>query len=153
MLIYYNSSIICAKLQRLKIPYSHKSIGSSPISGIFYLNIYKMKKLHLKTSANDSGLLYLKKIPNEEHTYWSGKWDIKFSVAKTLIGGMIFLHKEKSKKSTFGGKVLDVREVEYIEGKRTQRVEFKIKSMVEGRDVKWEGKDHSMAYSGGIIDT
>ena len=112
-----------------------------------------MKKLHLKTSTSKSGLLYLEKIPNEEHTYWSGKWDIKIDIAKSLIGGMIFLHKEKSKKSTFGGMVLDVREVEYSEGKRTKRVEFKIKSMVEGKNIKWEGKDHSREHNGGIIDT
>ena len=112
-----------------------------------------MKKLHLKTSATKSGLLYLNKIPDEKDCYWSGKWDIPIDDVKILIGGMVYLHKEKSKKSIIGGLVLDVREVYYDEGKKKNRIEFKIKSMIEGKNIEWEGMDHQMAHSGGIIDT
>ena len=110
-----------------------------------------MKVLHLKNDQRNDGpgLRNLTKSDTEPNIYFSGFWDLKSEEADSLVGGMIFLHETKAKPSRFGGRVLAYKIVSKLEYARSQRIEFKVQSMLEGRGVKWRGAEHTMASYGG----
>ena len=79
---------------------------------------------------------------------WSGKWDFVLDQAKTMIGGMIFLHNSKAEHSYFGGKVFEVRPTDYNGSKR---VEFKFQPMDEAKRVPWKGDMTQRAWHSGFL--
>jgi len=81
----------------------------------------------------------------------SGYWDIGMAEAQRLLGGMLFLHERKSEPSYFGGTVRDVRLARSDEG-FDGRIVFTILSQREGKNAKWEGADHAMAWTSGVLD-
>jgi hypothetical protein len=81
----------------------------------------------------------------------SGYWPLQDADAVQLLHGMLYLHKAKSEPSWLGGIVLSYRREELIEEFRGLIV-FKFKASNEGKNVRWKGKDHSMAWIGGVVD-
>ena len=67
--------------------------------------ICKIDKKNITQSRN------LHKDDNEKGIFFSGNWTIKLEEAKALIGGKLFLHREKDQKSFFGGDVIDVSSI------------------------------------------
>ena len=65
---------------------------------------------------------------------------------------MLYLHETKAKVSRFGGRVLEVEQVQKEEFAHARRIVFKVLSLREGRGVKWRGADHAMASYGHIIE-
>lgn len=113
-----------------------------------------MKALHLinKQSDDGPGLKNLVRSETEKDVFFSGYWDIPLADAQSLIGGMLYLHETKAKASRFGGQVIAVDLVKKEEFARAQRTVFKVRSLQEGRGVRWRGADHAMASYGRIID-
>lgn len=116
-----------------------------------------MARLHLICKNADEhsewiGRQGVSLLDKDTHTYESGKWDFKLQDAKRLIGGDLYLHETKQTPSAFGGKVIDVYEVEADDVSRTVRVAFKFHFTPSHRGVNWQGASHSMAWCSGIID-
>jgi len=111
-----------------------------------------MKAAHFICKREGSGLRNLSLIDKHEMIYRSGNWDLSLGEARTLIGGMIFLHPTKSELSAFGGEVLGVAEVLDNSLARAKRVIFRVRATLKGRGVKWRGQAHAMASYGGIIE-
>jgi len=109
-----------------------------------------MKKLHIICRREGIGFKGVTRETDDRTIYSSGHWDIPFEEAKLLIGGMIYLHPSKTEVSHFGGLVIDVRSVIREECKRENRVVFVFRPLLEAKNVKWSGADHSMAWSSGI---
>ena len=61
----------------------------------------------------------------------------------------MLLHERKAARSYFGGKVTGYRVVDEPK-EYAGRIIFEVTS--EGRHESWEGMDHDMAWSSGIID-
>jgi hypothetical protein len=125
-----------------------------------------MKVLHLinKKRPNSYKREGLSLVEGEPNHYVSCCWDFDLDECRTLIGGMIYLHDTKKDKSFIGGVVKDVQPIDLnIGGKyyqptsevrptRSMRVYIKFESTLEGRNVDWQGMDHSMAWTSGIVD-
>jgi hypothetical protein len=124
-----------------------------------------MKVLHLinRKRPNSYQREGLTLVSDEPHHYVSCCWDLDFAECQTLIGGMIYLHNSKGEKSFMGGVVKEVEQIDLniggpyyqptsdVRPARTLRVQIKFESTHEGRNVKWQGMDHSMAWTSGII--
>ena len=113
-----------------------------------------MKILHLINKKNDSsfghaGLTHLKEEP---HHYTSCCWDIKEDKAKALVGGMVFLHHTKAEASFMGGVVVDVQPATFENEAQKDRFQIKFRSTLEGRNITWRGKSHTLSYKGDVID-
>lgn len=83
--------------------------------------------------------------------YESGTWDVSPEDAQRLVGGLIFLHQSKAQPSYIGGVIDSFREVQ-TEMAHSRRIIFKFTSTAEGKGVRWQGADHSMAWTGGIVE-
>jgi len=80
----------------------------------------------------------LHKDDNEKDIFLSGNWTIKLEEAKALIGGKLFLHREKDQKSYFGGDVIDVTTM-LVDN--NEKVIFKFKASEEAKKGRaWEGR-------------
>jgi|TARA_B110000261_G_C12976291_1_gene314585 hypothetical protein len=113
-----------------------------------------MKNLHLICRREPEGIgrLNLRLLDKESKIYISGKWLFSIEEAKTLVGGMIFLHETKSDLSAFGGLVTEVQETTFDDKSQKNRVEFIFEARKEGRGVAWGGASHSMAWTSGFLD-
>lgn len=91
--------------------------------------------------------------------YRSGAWDpisMGFKdvdeAKDKLVGGMVYLHNEKTTASFVGGLILDIYEVLLEEdGKREDRFEITFQSMIEGKGQKWRGRKGPYVYNSGLI--
>ena len=81
------------------------------------------KRIHLivKKHSETGERLGLKTL--DENIHESGSWVVTEEVAKSLVGGDIYLHEKQQEPSYFGGKILDYR-VE-AEGENIGRVIFR----------------------------
>ena len=114
-----------------------------------------MKNIHFICKKDDesSGNKGLRRIDKDNHIWISGYWDFNPEELKDLVGGFIYLHRTKSKKSFFGGKVLEIIPTQRDELKRKNRVDIKFTADNSARDVPWskEGKSYNMAYTSGLV--
>ncbi|RKH66761.1 hypothetical protein D7W81_15015 [Corallococcus aberystwythensis] len=67
------------------------------------------------------------------------------------MGGTIYLHESKAKRSYFGGTVLSYEIVEVPEKAHAQRIMFRIQSTAEAKDKEWRGANHGRAWTGGVL--
>ena len=80
----------------------------------------------------------------EKDIYFSGNWTIKLDEAKALIGGKLFLHREKDQKSYFGGNVIDVSSIIVDDN---EKVIFKFKATKEAKNGRaWEGQYEPVSF-------
>lgn len=86
----------------------------------------------------------------DRHT--SEAWCFSNEEAESLIGGTIFFHKTKKKKSHFGGTVTAFEELFRDDLARKDRIKFTLTATTEAKNQNWRGKDHGMAWTGDIID-
>ena len=87
---------------------------------------------------NITGSINLHKVKSEDHVYLSGNWTINVNDAKKLVGGKLYLHREKDTKSFFGVHVLDIDTI-IIDNK--EKVIFKFKAERAAKNGRrWEGK-------------
>ena len=86
----------------------------------------------------------LHKDDSEKDIFLSGNWTIKLEEAKALIGGKLFLHREKDEKSYFGGDVIDVTTILVDNNKK---VIFKFKVNEEAKKGRaWEGQYEPVSF-------
>ncbi|RKG79903.1 hypothetical protein D7W79_09200 [Corallococcus exercitus] len=83
--------------------------------------------------------------------YDSGHWDFSPEEAAQLVGGTIYLHNTKAERSYFGGTVLSYEIVDVPEKAHSQRIVFRIHSMVEAKNKEWQGANHVRAWTSGIL--
>ncbi|NOK17642.1 hypothetical protein [Corallococcus carmarthensis] len=83
--------------------------------------------------------------------YNSGYWDFSPEEAAQLVGGTIYLHETKGKRSYFGGTVLSYEVVEVPEKANAKRIMFRIHSTAEAKNKEWRGTNHVRAWTGGIL--
>lgn len=81
----------------------------------------------------------------------SGNWAVTAEDAASLVGGLISLHKTKAKPSYFGGWIEDVRPV-VTEDARSVRYVFRFQFFPQCKGVDWDGADHPMAWTSGVLD-
>lgn len=115
------------------------------------INVEANKKaLHVICHRDVQGKLQgMSRVDN--NIYQLNSWAFR-QEPSDLIGGWIYLHAEKSRKSEFGGIVRDVRPAERVGKSITQGYAFVIESHEKGRDQRWRGKKHARAWTGDIID-
>ena len=100
--------------------------------------ICKIDKKNITQSRN------LHKDDNEKGIFFSGNWTIKLEEAKALIGGKLFLHREKDQKSYFGGDVIDVNPILVDDN---EKVIFKFKATEEAKNGRaWEGQYEPVSF-------
>ena len=81
----------------------------------------------------------------------SGYWLLGEEEARRLQGGMLYLHETKSKRSYFGGMVRGWR-ISGLPGEPAGRIVLEVRSEAAAKGIPWQGADHSMAWSGGVLD-
>ncbi len=86
-------------------------------------------KIHLIERVNE-----FQRISREDHIWESGNWVLSQEVSESLVGGDIYFHKEQTKQSYFGGKVLGCRIVS--EGSDSGRFIIKFQASMEHKNVK-----------------
>jgi len=82
--------------------------------------------------------------------YECGVWDVENDAPK-LVGGMLYLHEAKADSSYFGGRIESFRVVETDEA-HSLRVVFTVRSLREGKGVRWCGAAHGMAWTSGVVE-
>jgi hypothetical protein len=80
--------------------------------------------------------------------YESHAWDIPEDDARQLVGGVIYLHETKRKRSYFGGMVTGYR----ISDAPSGRIIFLFNAMKEAKGIAWEGRDHERAHYSGVLN-
>ena len=100
--------------------------------------ICKIDKENITQSRN------LHKDDNEKDIFLSGNWTIKLEEAKALIGGKLFLHREKDQKSYFGGDVIDITTT-LVDN--NEKIIFKFKASEEVKKGRsWEGQYEPVSF-------
>lgn len=111
-----------------------------------------MKAVHLLCRRVPGGFEKLTRLDGDE--YRSCCWAFgSDSSVEALIGGWVYLHPEgKASPSQFGGVVQRVEPAKR-EGKAVEDgVALIFEARREGRGQSWRGKDHGMAWTGGIVE-
>ena len=115
-----------------------------------------MKSIHFINKKEEEGFgnKGLRCIDKDNHTWISGYWDFKPDELKELIGGKIYLHRTKSKKSYFGGTVLEVISIERDELKKQERKDIKFIANESAKNIGWseKGLNHNMAWTSGLVE-
>lgn len=73
----------------------------------------------------------------QEGEYESGFWPVADKIADKLVGGLILFHKERSKPSYFGGRILSHRIQDG--GENDDRIIFRFRYEDECRGIRTEG--------------
>lgn len=60
---------------------------------------------------------------------------------------MLYLHQKKSERSYFGGRISVAREIVTGHAHAVRYV-----PLPEAKGVEWKGENHSMAWTGGLVD-
>ncbi|WP_293680147.1 hypothetical protein [uncultured Phenylobacterium sp.] len=107
-----------------------------------------MQAIHLVCRREGALLKNLSPIDPVRGRYRSGFWNLGRETAQALVGGWVYLHETKARRSAFGGKVLRWREVLY-RGERL--VEFDLQYTPNVREQKWRGEAHGRAWTGGLV--
>ncbi len=110
-----------------------------------------MKAIHLICRREEDG--HLKGLSLiSKGTFESCCWALgDVQDAQSLIGGWVYLHPNgKSHRSEFGGVVRAVRPAGREGTAIKDGFAFVIEVRREGRDQKWRGAAHRMAWTGGI---
>ena len=110
-----------------------------------------MKSIHFKCEREGITLRGLTSVVSFTNRHRSCCWDITAQEAKELIGGWIYLHNTKNETSVFGGKIIDYEETVLEEKVHSRRIALIFEARVQGRNQKWRGKDHIMAWTSGLI--
>ncbi len=112
-----------------------------------------MRAVHLICRRNNITFDGLERLPGREGAHRLSCWAFSREEAHSLIGGWIYLHPiSKFEPSEFGGIITGVSACKREEGAIEDGYAFTFKARREGRGQPWRGADHSMAWTGGIID-
>jgi hypothetical protein len=86
-------------------------------------------------------------------TYVSGYWNIDADTARQLVGGMVYFHETKNSPSYFGGQVTSWRFAETEDHPdHIGDIILTFEATMDGKNAKWSGRDHTMAWTRGLID-
>ena len=113
-----------------------------------------MKAIHLICRRDGVSLKGLSRIEGKPAFYQSCCWALREADhPQSLVGGWVYLHPvSKSAPSEFGGKVHEVVAA-HREGKSIEEgYILVIEAKPEGKNQKWRGAEHVMAWTGGVID-
>ena len=113
-----------------------------------------MKTIHFicrKKRDGQGGLEGVSGVSGEQDTYTSEAWKVNFSDMQQLVGGKIYLHQARAETSHFGGKVLEVYQINSEDDAPTSRVGFKFKAEREARGVAWQGRQDPQAWTSGVV--
>ena len=109
--------------------------------------------IHFICRRKPDGLGYIGVDPVKHpmgFAFSSEKWALKRSEAQSLLGGLIFLHLTKASPAHTAGLIYDWEEVEDLESARTERIKFYFLALADAKYARWQGVDHSMAYTSGF---
>ena len=84
------------------------------------------------------------------YAFSTEKWVLKRPEAQSLLGGLIFLHLTKASPAHTAGLIYDFDDVEALESARTERIKFYFLALADAKYARWQGVDHSMAYTSGF---
>jgi hypothetical protein len=94
----------------------------------------------------------LEPVQGKRLSFRSCCWAFSDAEARSLIGGWIYLHPiSKSERSEFGGLVIDVHPAKRVGTATEEGYAFIFEAKPEGRGQHWRGRDHAMAWTGGIV--
>jgi hypothetical protein len=82
--------------------------------------------------------------------YESGDWDLPEKEAQSLVGGTLFLHQSKAKRSYFGGMIEKYR-IATVAKTELQRVVFTVRADAAAKEKVWRGGNHARAWTGGVV--
>jgi hypothetical protein len=100
---------------------------------------------------NLNGVSVVERTPKP--VYRTCCWDIPIKDAEALIGGWVYLHPKKAAPSEFGGRVIRFEAGQEWLGKAHEnRIAFFIQASPQARGKAWRGADHSLAWTGGLIE-
>jgi hypothetical protein len=89
----------------------------------------------------------------EGTTYLSGYWNIDAYTAQQLVGGMVYFHEAKKQPSYFGGQVSSWRVAEEEDHPdHIGDIILTFEATTDGKNAKWSGRDHGMAWTSGLVD-
>ncbi|WP_147426211.1 hypothetical protein [Teichococcus wenyumeiae] len=107
--------------------------------------------IHLICKREASGDAKGVVVDRANHLFRSGFWDLTPAEADSLRGGWLYLHETKGTPSYIGGQILDFEQELKPELARQQRIIFLFKPKQEGREQRWRGRKHAMAWTGGPV--
>jgi hypothetical protein len=83
--------------------------------------------------------------------YTSECWAINDTEAQELLGGWVYFHPSKSRRSEFGGVILAVEEGLRPGAATPIGITFTIEARREAHGQTWRGQDHRRAWTGGVV--
>jgi hypothetical protein len=113
-----------------------------------------MKTIHFicrRKRDGQGGLEGVSRVSGEQDTYTSEAWKVNLSDMQELVDGQIYLHQARAEASHFGGKVLEVYQINSEDNAQASRVGFKFKAEREARGVAWQGRQDPQAWTSGVV--
>lgn len=114
----------------------------------------KYRSIHLICRAKTDGIGFVGvraiKNPLFSSAFSSGRWDLSEDVARSLVGGLIFLHQTKSSPSQFGGLIYEYYDDPDPTAAHEHRISFRFLALSDARYVDWQGASHAMAWTSGV---
>ena len=107
-----------------------------------------MLAIHLICRRDDGVRLNNLRATEPRGTFLSGRWDLTEEKSRALVGGWMYLHPSKTKRSEFGGVIEGYERVTVEEVGHPQRTVFRVKRNSAGNGQRWRGKQHGMAHNG-----
>lgn len=85
-------------------------------------------------------------------TWRSCCWLLSGEEQDALLGGWLYLHDAKAKPASFAGQILGFEPAKRDGAAIEDGVAILFRADRSGRDQKWRGASHAMAWSSGVID-
>lgn len=127
--------------------FSHRDLDGFEMSNLTFNSVHFI----CRRKPDSRGYIGVEPVEHPMGSAFSSeKWDLKPSEAQSLLGGLIFLHLTKASPAHTAGLIYHWEEVEALESARTERIKFYFLALADAKYAKWQGVDHSMAYTSGF---
>jgi len=110
------------------------------------------KAIHLINERDGLSRKGLTKVADAQDTWRSCCWVLSRDDQDVLLGGWLYLHDSKGKPASFAGRIIGFEDAERVGAAIEQGVAIVFQVRRDGRDRKWRGASHGMAWSSGVID-
>ncbi len=91
-----------------------------------------MSRIHLLCKKGEN----LKETVQKSGIWESGNWVVTADEAQRLVGGTLYLHETKGKRSYFGGRITGFRPI-VTNDKIKERTIFTFEFLPQAKDVAW----------------
>lgn len=110
--------------------------------------LFNSVHLVCRAKVGERGYIGVKPVAHPSGiAFYSEKWDFKPEDARSLLGGLIFLHVKKASPAHTGGLVYGFKKVEADDVSRTRRIRFYFLALADAKYARWQGNDHMRAWS------